>query len=69
VQYQELIPLLLKDRQELRAELARQRALAEQERHKLQAELTGQRALIERQAATLAALRRTLDARLAALDR
>jgi hypothetical protein len=51
VQYQELIPLLLKDRQELRAELARQRAL------------------IEQQAATLAALRRTLDARFAALDR
>jgi hypothetical protein len=50
VQYQELIPLLLQERQELRAELARQRSL------------------IEQQAETLAALRRTLDARLAALD-
>jgi hypothetical protein len=50
VQYQELIPLLLQERQELRAELARQRGL------------------IEQQAETLAAMRRTLDARLAALD-
>jgi hypothetical protein len=50
VQYQEIIPLLLQERQDLRAELARQRGL------------------IEQQAETLAAMRRTLDARLAALD-
>jgi hypothetical protein len=65
VQYLELIPLLLQERQEMRAE-----------RQDLRTELTRQRVLIERQgelieqqAETLAALRRTLDTRLAALDR
>lgn len=58
VQYLELIPLLLRERQELWAE-----------HQDMKAELARQRALVEEQAATLAALRRSLDIRLATLRR
>jgi hypothetical protein len=54
VQYLEIVPLLLKDRQELRAELARQRALAERQQSRL-----------DRQEKELAELRRMLATRIA----
>jgi hypothetical protein len=57
VQYLELIPLLLEERQEMQAELTRQ-----------QSELERERALIEQQAEALTVLRRTLDTRLSALE-
>lgn len=58
VQYLELIPLLLQERTELNATLELQKS-----------ELERQRALIEQQAEALAELRRTLDTRLAVLER
>jgi hypothetical protein len=54
VQYLEIVPLLLKDRQELRAELAKQRALAERQQSRL-----------DRQEKELAELRRMLATRIA----
>jgi hypothetical protein len=64
VQYLELIPLLLQERQAMQAKVERQ----DERLESLQAELETERALIEQQGKTLAELRRILDTRLATLD-
>jgi hypothetical protein len=78
VQYLEIVPLLLKQRQADRAELTRQRELNERQSGELarqialnerqQSRLDRLQAALDRQAAELIELRRALDTRLAALD-